>query len=117
VGRWTARQVNRNGEQGEHYEHLQAKPLQSAIFPQPINQKKNDRHGKPNYREMIYHQVNVRPVRQSYQPFECCGVPFVSRIWWRRRPAGELMDHLKSVDVSKNRRQDAGATKLPANPM
>jgi hypothetical protein len=73
VGRWTARQVNRNGEQGEDYEHLQAKPLQPAIFPQPINQKKNDRHGKPNYREMIYHQMNVRPVRQSYQPFECCG--------------------------------------------
>jgi len=55
VGRWTTRQVNRYGEQGEDYEHQQAKPLQPAIFPQPIKQKKSDRHGEPNYREVIYH--------------------------------------------------------------
>ena len=63
-----AGEVNRDGEQSQRDEHLQANPLQLPASSRPACQQKGDHHPDPDYRDMIEHQVDVGPSQHPRQP-------------------------------------------------
>lgn len=50
---WASGEINRNRQQGEHYEHLDAEPFQLSALPCPVNQQQRDRHRESDHRDMI----------------------------------------------------------------